>query len=60
MVLETSRERIVALLVAALVLLLGRAGAHQFGTDPRLERALYLVAIACLLAAVLIIVDERR
>lgn len=60
MVLETTRERIIALLVVALVFLLGRAGAHQFGVAPRVERALYLVAVGCLLAAVLIIVDERR
>lgn len=60
MVLETSRERVVALLVAALVLLLGRAAAYRVGTDPVIERGLYLVAIGCLLAAVLIVVDERR
>jgi ABC-type Fe3+-siderophore transport system permease subunit len=60
MVHETTRERIIALLLAALVLLLGRAGAHRVGTDPRVERVLYLVAIGCLLAAVLIIVDDQR
>lgn len=60
MVLETTRERIIALLVVALVFLLGRAGAHRFGVAPWIERALYYVAVGCLLAAVLIIVDERR
>ena len=60
MALETTRERVIALLVAAILLLLGRAAAHQVGTVPGVERALYLVAIGCLLAAVLIIVDDQR
>lgn len=60
MVLETPRERIIALLVTALVLLLGRAAAYQFGASTRVERALYLLALGCLLASIFIIADERR
>lgn len=60
MVLDTVRERIVGLLAVALLFLLGRAGAHQLGADPVVERALYLVAVGCLLAAVLLIVDDQR
>ena len=60
MVLETPRERIIALLVAALALLLGRAAAYQFGAPAVLERGLYLAAIGCLLASVFVIVNERR
>ena len=59
MVLETARERIMGLLVAAIVLLLGRAAANQFGAPSVVERGLYLVALGCLLAAILVIVDER-
>ena len=60
MVLETTRERIIGLLAVALLLLLGRAGAHRVGADPLVERALYLVALGCLLGAVLLIVDDQR
>lgn len=60
MVLATPRERIIALLVAALALLLGRAAAYQLGAPTVLERGLYLAAIGCLLAAVFVVVDERR
>lgn len=60
MALETSRDRIVALVVAAIVLLVGRVAAHQVGASPRVERGFYILALGCLLAAVFVIVDERR
>ena len=59
MVLETSRGRIIAMLVAAIALLLGRAAAYRFGAPAALERGLYLAALGCLFACVLVIVDER-
>ena len=60
MVFETPRERMIGLLVAAIVLLLGRAAAYQFGAPGVVERGLYLAALGCLLACIIIIVDERR
>ena len=60
MVLETPRKRIIGLLVAAIVLLLGRAAAYQFGAPSLVEQALYIAALGCLFACILLIVDERR
>lgn len=60
MVLQTARQRIIALLVAAIASLLGRAAAVQFGVSGRIERGFYILALGCLLAAVFVIVDERR
>jgi len=54
------RQRVVGLVVAAIVLLLGRAAAREFGATPRVERGFYILALGCLLAAVFVIVDEQR
>lgn len=60
MALETPRERVVALVVAAILLLVGRVAAYQVGASPRVERGFYILALGCLLAAVFVLVDEQR
>jgi hypothetical protein len=60
MVLETPRERVAALVAAAIVLLVGRVVATRVGAPATVERSLYLLAVGCLLAGVLVIADERR
>jgi hypothetical protein len=59
-VLETPRERLIALLAAAIVLLLGRAAVATAGAPDVVGRGLYLAALGCLLACVLVILDEQR
>lgn len=58
--LETARERIIVLLVVAIVLLVGRAGLAELGGSPTVSRVLYVLAMGCLVACLLVIADERR
>jgi hypothetical protein len=60
MVLETTRDRVAALVAAAIVLLVGRVLATRVGAPPAVERGLYLLALGCLFAGILVIVDESR
>lgn len=59
MALETPRERLIALLAAAIVLLLGRAAALIYGAPPPVAQGLYFAALACLVGCVLVVATER-
>lgn len=56
----TARERIIALLIAALVFLLARFGATQLGAPAAVGRGLYVLAVGCLFGCVVVIALDNR
>lgn len=56
---EQTKNRLVALLVAALLLLLARVAAAALGAPATVERGLYALAIACLAACTVVVLRER-
>lgn len=55
----TPREQLVALIGAALVFLVGRIVAVEFGLPRIVEQVLYGLVIVCLAAGVLVAVTQR-
>lgn len=56
---EQTKNRLVALLVAALVFLLARVAAAELGATTTVERGLYALAIGCLAVCTVIVLRER-
>lgn len=59
-VLEQTRKRLIPLLVAAIVLLIARVGAMEFGAPESVQRAFYVLAIGCLVGCLLVILLSKR
>lgn len=57
---ETASRRVAALLVAAIVTLVARVIALQFGASRLLDRGLYGLALAILAACVIVILLDAR
>ena len=57
---ETQRPRLIALLSAAVVFLITRILVDEAGGPAFLERGLYLLALACLLGCLVVIVRARQ
>lgn len=60
MKIETRRTRLVALLSAAVVFLFARILVDEVGAPAILDRALYLLALACLFGCLVVIVQARQ
>ena len=58
--LNPGRQRVIALLSVATVLLVGRVGAAELGVDAAIERVLYGGALLCLIACVVAIARDAQ
>ncbi|MFW5964818.1 MAG: hypothetical protein ACOCQM_08110 [Natronomonas sp.] len=56
----TARERIIALLVVAIVFLIARVGSIRLGAPAVVGRGLYVLAVGCLLGCVVVIALDNR
>jgi hypothetical protein len=56
----TSRERVIVLLIVAIVALLARFATAQLGGPRFAGRALYVLAVGCLVGCVLAIAVDNR
>lgn len=56
---DATRNRLVGLLVVALAALVARVAAGALSAPAVVERGLYLLAIACLAACLVVVVRER-
>ena len=60
MVRSTQRSQLIALLSSAVVLLFARILVDEIGGPALLERGLYLLAVACLVGCLVVILRARQ